>query len=107
MVFIPGDSLFNQPAYLYHIFTEALDAGKETVFCDISKPFEWYGMKNLFTNLKLLVFQETSSVGFKATSQRVRRVVLPGGFSEWVYIKAEVPQGSILVPLLLYINDIL
>ena len=28
-----------------------------------------YGMKDLFTNLKLLVFQETSKVGFKATSQ--------------------------------------
>ena len=40
--FIPGDSTVNQLAYLYHIFTEALDAGKEvrTVFCDISKAFD-------------------------------------------------------------------
>ena len=32
--FIPGDSTVNQLAYLYHYFTEALDAGKEvrTVF---------------------------------------------------------------------------
>ena len=37
------------------MFTEALDAGKEvrTVFCDISKVLIVYGMKGLFTNLKL------------------------------------------------------
>ena len=40
--FIPGDSTVNQLTYLYNVFYQALDSGKEVraVFCDISKAFD-------------------------------------------------------------------
>ena len=39
-------------------------------------------------------------------SNRKQRVILPGADSDWTYIKAGVPQGSIIGPLLFLINDI-
>ena len=109
--FIPGDSTVNQLAYLYHMFTEALDVGKEvwTVFCDISKAFDRVWHEGLIYKLKAAGVSGDVLRWFQSyLSGRRQRVVLPGSFSEWVYIKAGVTQGSILGPLLflLYINDI-
>ena len=79
------------------------------MFCDISKAFE----KVLHRGL-LFKFESTGvsdSLILRISdylAERKQRVVLPGAASCWKNIKADVPQGSILGPLLFlsYINEI-
>ena len=108
--FIPGDSTTNQLTFLYNTFCQALDAGKEvmTVFCGIGKAFDrvWHAgllhkLRSIGNSGELLKWFSSYLVG------RKQRVVLHGVESQWNYIKAGVPQGSILGPLfLIFINDI-
>ena len=79
------------------------------MFCDISKTFDRVWHKGLIRKLEAAGITGTVLRWFTYyLKDRKQRVVIPGAKSNWNYIKAGVPQGSILGPLpfLIYINDI-
>ena len=96
--FVPGDSTVDQLVDIYNTFCKALDEGKEVRadFLDISKADRvWH--KGLLLKLKQAGISSTLLQWLSSyLSNRKQRVLIPGGSSNWLPIKAGVPQGSIL-----------
>ena len=104
--FVPGDSTTNQLTFLYDAFCRALDEEKEirVVFCDISKAFDRVWHKGLVHKLEAAGITGTTLRWFtNYLKDRKQRVVIPGAKSNWNYIQAGVPQGSIVGPILFLI----
>ena len=104
---IPGDSTTNQLIYLYDTFSPALDSGKKirVVFRDINKVLDRVLHQCILLKLRAAgVTGKLLSWFSSYLCNRRQKVVLLGASSNWNFIFAGVPLGSLLGPLLFLIN---
>jgi len=107
-----GDSTIKQLLSITHEIYRAFDANEEVraVFLDISRAFDRVWHEGLIHKLKKLgVDGDMINILTSFLANRMQRTTIDGKYSEWAEIRAGVPQGSILGPILflIYINDII
>jgi hypothetical protein len=109
--FIPGYSTTHQLVELYHNILLALDNKEMTsiTFADVSKAFDRVWIRGLILMLEIYGVKGELLCWLKSyLSNRCQRVIIKDAISSVGELKAGVPQGSVLGPLLflIFINDI-